>query len=529
MGKRVLAFILTAAVVFGMPGCVSAFEQEPSEVVMAETKPVQERTDSGDLCRQDCVIWVNPFCGEEMAGGEWDSSPQLSLSASSVGLNSYSSVKSAAKYIRKQMIDRAPVIQFRYTGSVMYQHTLQNLQTELLKKAFAVTSSPQEGDYLRYHCNYIRQSYSYAPLDSEAFVKWEIRYNSGIDQERSMAQQIPNVVRSLKLKKCSDAQKIRKIYDYICSHTVYHDDGTWECHSAYAALENGAAVCQGYATLAYALFVQAGLKTRCISGTGDGQSHLWNIVKLEGKWYNLDATWDSEGAGNRYSYFLRGSEDFPAHTRDTEYRSRRFLASHPMSETAYTMAVGAPLLKPILSQSGTSVRLIWSRVKGASGYQICYSLKKNGNYRELANTDTNQTTSYTVSDLTPGKRYYFKVRAYSASPDFSDGSYSAVRSVKMAPPEVELSDVAAKKKALRIKWKTVENVSGYEIVLSFDKGGRTVRKSVRVKAAAKTAQAKLVRGLQSGRRYRVKVRAFAAGTKGRVWGKYSSAVVSVAK
>lgn len=45
-----------------------------------------------------------------------------------------------------------------------------------------------------------------------------------------------------------------------------------------------------------------------IIGKGNGEAHAWNIVKIEGKWYQIDVTWDDpvpdipERIG--YDYFL---------------------------------------------------------------------------------------------------------------------------------------------------------------------------------------------------------------------------------
>ena len=42
-----------------------------------------------------------------------------------------------------------------------------------------------------------------------------------------------------------------------------------------------------------------------------GKDHAWNMVKLKGKWYFVDVTWDDSFGG--YKYFLKGTSDFSGH------------------------------------------------------------------------------------------------------------------------------------------------------------------------------------------------------------------------
>ena len=87
------------------------------------------------------------------------------------------------------------------------------------------------------------------------------------------------------------------------------------CYTAYGALLEGRAVCQGYAQLTYKMLREAGLSCYVITGQANNGSrtedHAWNIVKVGKKWYYLDTTWDDPAGGEdvlRYDYFLIGSD-----------------------------------------------------------------------------------------------------------------------------------------------------------------------------------------------------------------------------
>ncbi len=67
-------------------------------------------------------------------------------------------------------------------------------------------------------------------------------------------------------------------------------------------------VCQCYALLMNALLQRVGVESRYLSGTlSSGGSHAWNLVKIDGAWYHIDATWDDGGNKAEYSYFLKSS------------------------------------------------------------------------------------------------------------------------------------------------------------------------------------------------------------------------------
>lgn len=127
---------------------------------------------------------------------------------------------------------------------------------------------------------------------------------SGISYMPSAAQQICNKVNKVikdKIKPgMSKADKVRKIHDYIILNTKYDNedldkgmDPPLYSFTVQGALMKGTAVCRGYAET-FQLFMEVlKIDSKIVSGTGQGVSHAWNMVKLEdGNWYQVDTTWD---------------------------------------------------------------------------------------------------------------------------------------------------------------------------------------------------------------------------------------------
>jgi len=68
------------------------------------------------------------------------------------------------------------------------------------------------------------------------------------------------------------------------------------------------------------------------------------------------------------------------------------------------------LLSPL--QAGQSVSLAWNAESGVAGYRLHY-VTASGTYTQTF--DVGDTTTATVSSLTPGSTYYFFVTAYNAA------------------------------------------------------------------------------------------------------------------
>lgn len=249
---------------------------------------------------------------------------------------SYGTEESAAAMLRQKMVER------QTTVTVYVQTDKDGIETlceDIFSKALEHTGNPKEGDYLRWHfANYTAKS-SIKTLDGihcKVELVYELSYYTDAQQEAAVDSKVAEVLQELNVYDGTDYEKICKIYDYICGHVTYdhiHKDNAAHTlkFTAYAALVDGTSVCQGYASLFYRMALELGVDTRVISGFGQNQAHGWNIVKIGSRYYNVDATWDSQrNASGAYEYFLRCNDNFPDHTREAQYDTAQFHAAYPM-------------------------------------------------------------------------------------------------------------------------------------------------------------------------------------------------------
>jgi hypothetical protein len=170
------------------------------------------------------------------------------------------------------------------TFSLSLTHSAQLKQLDVLIKA-AVKSN----DYIQY----IIGGYSYSAKQtgtSGIMVTFTIHYLENKSQTSNVTTQVQKILKDIIKPVMNNFQKEKAIHDYIVSHIAY--DTTLANYSAYAALTKGKTVCQGFALLTYRMLDEAGITNRIVEGYAGGRSHAWNLVQIEGNWYQLDTTWD---------------------------------------------------------------------------------------------------------------------------------------------------------------------------------------------------------------------------------------------
>jgi uncharacterized protein YjdB len=94
------------------------------------------------------------------------------------------------------------------------------------------------------------------------------------------------------------------LHDWLISRMEY--DSTLKWSSAESALSRGLGTCQSYESAYSKLLTKAGIENVETRDTKD--AHTWNAVKIDGDWYQIDATWDDSndnwyGFDQRHLYF----------------------------------------------------------------------------------------------------------------------------------------------------------------------------------------------------------------------------------
>ncbi len=135
-------------------------------------------------------------------------------------------------------------------------------------------------------------------------------YTRTKDEIDSARQQIDQYVQACFQKlpeTADDYQKVKYVYEFIVLNTEYNLDAP-DNQNICSVFLNRESVCLGYAKAIQYLLQQLGMEAAVVTGSVvTGESHAWNLVKLNGQYYYVDATWGDAsyftdtGTGNALS------------------------------------------------------------------------------------------------------------------------------------------------------------------------------------------------------------------------------------
>ena len=156
-----------------------------------------------------------------------------------------------------------------------------------------------------YKYKYYKDSPNLIFVPEYLFDKDKIR-----EHQKAMQARIEKLVRPAKT--LSDFEKEKYVHDFICDNVRYDKLKKAYSHEIIGPLGQGVGVCEGIAKAVKVLLDALGVW--CIIAIcgnnlekGIKYRHTWNIVKLDGVYYHLDATFDNtlgrDGSEIRYDYF----------------------------------------------------------------------------------------------------------------------------------------------------------------------------------------------------------------------------------
>ena len=140
---------------------------------------------------------------------------------------------------------------------------------------------------------------------------------------------IDNMLNNVIDEDMTDYEKEVAIHDALVEMVKYYkyediNDIPSIKHTAYGALVEKEAVCDGISKALKILLDRAGIENIIVSGKANGISHAWNIVKLDDEYYNVDATSDNVKEGSDkyviHAYFNVTDKDIKeTHQKDSNF------------------------------------------------------------------------------------------------------------------------------------------------------------------------------------------------------------------
>lgn len=134
-----------------------------------------------------------------------------------------------------------------------------------------------------YYIDFSKYKYSKTGMGTKLMLKY--RHHEQSNEVMKIVGQYLNIINQEK----RTYERLFKIVDVFLDMT-YLNSGREEEHCIFDPVMRKSGVCEGFSLLFALLCHEARIQCTCVSGTLDGGPHLWNIVELEGKLYNVDIT-----------------------------------------------------------------------------------------------------------------------------------------------------------------------------------------------------------------------------------------------
>lgn len=296
--------------------------------------------------------WVNPMCEDFGIEVEEDQNDIATYSSDfektvSYDASDYMSFDEALEYFKEGIKNRSEDIapfKFYVEDSLVSDGNFYQFLHDKVKEHTGVST---EGDALIWEPLSVSYAYEFAYDGTYFWVNfyfYDPYYLTTTQQEEETINAISAVMKKLNLDGMSEYDKIYTIYDYICSHVTYDSENTSggsgtqegknQAHSAYGAIINHKAVCQGYTLLMYRMLLEAGIDNRIVIGF----NHAWNLVKLGDKYYYCDTTWDAynpEKSEAHFSYFLCGTYEYRGKGSHHVIHSAEYMKEYPIPVYGY--------------------------------------------------------------------------------------------------------------------------------------------------------------------------------------------------
>lgn len=151
--------------------------------------------------------------------------------------------------------------------------------------------------------------------DEAVYDTLHLRFTLDRKERKEATDRLDRAVESILINcpKTTDEYEIEKyLHDRLIAHCTYDElaastgnDTHPNAYSAYGALVDGWAVCEGYSKAMQLLLNKMSISSTVIMGCSadDAEAHMWNLVRINDAYYYLDVTWDDTDDVPQYVYF----------------------------------------------------------------------------------------------------------------------------------------------------------------------------------------------------------------------------------
>jgi len=355
---------------------------------------------------------------------------------------------------------------------------------------------------LYWHDKTVGIGYSYIPDNGWKNITFKFAVAAEFRGDSLYTTNIPNVPAAVAAAKQvvsanrgkTDYDKLQAYRQYICDQVSYNFSinkdtaygNPWQLLWVFDGNASTNVVCEGYAkAFKYLCDLTeesngwiGSVETLDVTGTMNGDRHMWNVVRINGTNYLADVTNCDQGTvGYPTELFLcgiqtNGSSMYHQDTKttyiyDTDTRNSFKAADLAVSAAGFDPgAATVPANVKLVSAKvvGGGIQVTWNEADGAAKYKVYRKDAANTVWKVIAIVTG---TSYVDKSAAAGVTYSYTVRGVGAdgelSPGFDRTGVSATIPKPTAPANVTLGDAKVVTGGIQVTWNEADGAAKYKV------------------------------------------------------------------
>ena len=355
---------------------------------------------------------------------------------------------------------------------------------------------------LYWHDKTVGIGYSYIPDNGWENITFKFAVAAEFRGDSLYTTNIPNVPAAVAAAKQvvsanrgkTDYDKLQAYRQYICDQVSYNFSinkdtaygNPWQLLWVFDGNASTNVVCEGYAkAFKYLCDLTeesngwiGSVETLDVTGTMNGDRHMWNVVRINGTNYLADVTNCDQGTvGYPTELFLcgiqtNGSSMYHQDTKttyiyDTDTRNSFKAADLAVSAAGFdpgaaTVPANVKLVSAKVVSGG--IQVTWQAADGAAKYKVYRKDAMNTVWKVIAIVTG---TSYVDKSAAAGVTYSYTVRGVGAdgelSPGFDRTGVSATIPKPTAPADVTLGDAKVVTGGIQVTWNEADGAAKYKV------------------------------------------------------------------
>lgn len=321
--KRAVLILLVVGLLTGIMGCST---QTPEATIPEEPIPTQDLTPTTEsMSTKEPMSTTEPVPTVDPMKEAYKSDPAgfVEFSRSTEPREQYVPISELLEYETQYPDCNGTWYRNQLSGEelIIYNSFLYALENRFIGFTVYVEDSSKDFSYIREMASldspFLEQNYTHYEYISKwptnyvgqrIFVRMEQFTDSRWEMKMEALAKCRQIVENIP-EECETQQaKMEYLYDYVCDNVEYTEYEKMADESYfYDAVCNGKSLCDGYSNMLSLLFHLIGVECCEVMGySAQGKSgHTWVVAKLDGEFYNFDATYEDTGGAqtDRRIYF----------------------------------------------------------------------------------------------------------------------------------------------------------------------------------------------------------------------------------